>query len=71
MRKEPILQEVNKQDFPREANKREEACFNISEVNFMTKIFNPKYLISSLRDKVRWQLRSASAQMRMKRSYGN
>ena len=71
MRKEPILQEVNKQDFPWEANKREEARFNISELNFRTKVFNPKYLISSLRDIVQWQLRSASVQMRMKRSYDN
>ena len=35
-RKEPILQEVNNEDLPREANKSKEARLDISSLNFWT-----------------------------------
>ena len=36
VRKEPILQEVNNEDLPREANKSKEARLDISALNFWT-----------------------------------
>ena len=71
VRKEPILQEVNNEDLRQEANKSKEVRLDISALNFWTTgqraFFDVRDLISSPRDIVRWQLRSASEQMRTKR----
>ena len=71
VRKEPILQEVNNEDLPEKANKSKEARLDISTLNLWTTgqqaFFDVRVSTSSLRDIVRWQLRSASEQMRTKR----
>ena len=69
--KEPILQEVNNEDFLQEANQSKEACLNISAFNFWTTsqqaLFDVKVFHLLLKDIVRWKLRSASEEMRTTR----
>ena len=77
VRKEPIVQEVNNEDLPREANKSKEACLDISALNFwMTgqrsffdvRVFN---LFAQRHSKMAVQKCFRANENEKKRSYGN
>ena len=63
VRKEPILQEANNEDLPREANKNKEVRLDISALNFWTTGQRAFF------DVVIWQLRANENEK--KRSYGD
>ena len=77
MRKEPILQEVNNEDLPREANKSKEARLDISVLNFWTTgqraFFDVRlfYLFAQRHSKMAVEKCFRANENEKKRNYGN